>query len=271
MSNVTHHGSGNKARLSRTIQGSLALLAWALIMGMGHTAKAGTRAFTYVYETTTQPKGAAEYEQWITWKTDKDSDPDYDRIEFRHELEFGVTDKLQLGLYLSDWSYTDGASVGNDGTQWNNVAVEAIYNLTNPTTDFLGSALYGELKVGDEKLALETKLLLQKKIDNINFAYNFIFEAEWEGQDYNEEKGVFGQTFGVSYEIDPSLAVGFELQHEMEYADFNSLGDSVVHIGPNLSYRSKSNWWFTATSLFLVTDQAGEPNIMTRLLVGFNF
>ncbi len=255
-------------RTRKTASLLLAVFAFCLI---ANQASAGTRNFTYVYETTTQPKGAWEYEQWVTWKTDKDSDPEYDRIEFRHELEFGVTDKFQLGLYLSDWRYTDGASVSNDGTEWRTFAIAGIYNLTNPTTDFLGSALYGEFLFGDEKLAVEAKLLLQKKIDNWNFAYNLVYEAEWEGKDFNEEKGVFEQTFGVSYQINPSISVGFEGLHEIEYEDFTEAGDDVVYFGPNFAYRSKSNWWFTVTGLFQATSVDSEPNIQTRLLVGFDF
>src|SRR5687768_446888 len=78
-------------------------------------AKAGERRFTYVYEATTMTPGHLEYEQWLTWKTHSDNDPEFDRFDFRHELEFGLTDRLQLGLYLSDWRIQDGEGV-DDGT-----------------------------------------------------------------------------------------------------------------------------------------------------------
>ena len=61
---------------------------------------ADDRRFTYTYEATTSPKGSWEFEQWLTWKGYHDGDT----FDFRHELEYGITDNLQIGLYLSDWS-----------------------------------------------------------------------------------------------------------------------------------------------------------------------
>jgi hypothetical protein len=233
------------------------------------TALAGERRFTFVYEATTLPAGSAEYEQWITWKTDKDVDPDFDRIDFRHELEFGVTDHLQLALYVSDWRYQDGDSVG-DGVEWRDAAVEVIYNLTDPVTEPFGLALYGELKLGDELLEIEGKLIVQKEIGKWVLAWNGTVEAEWEGPDLAEDKGKFEQTFGASYQFSPKLLGGFELVHEIEYEDWSDWGDPVLYLGPNFSYRP-GQWWTTITALTQVTDVDAEPDFQLRLIFGFDF
>lgn len=233
-------------------------------------ALASDRLFTFTYEATTQPKGAVEYEQWVTWKTDKDVDSTFDRIDFRHELEFGITDNFQLGIYLSDWRYEGGRSVDNDGASWRNVAVEGILNFTSPTTDLLGLALYGEVKLGDELLVLEGKILLQKNIGPFVLAYNGIIEAEWEGEHFEEDIGEFGNTLGVSYQISPAWSVGAELVHEIEYEDWSQWGDHVVYAGPNIAFRG-NGWWVTVTPLFQVTDVENEANFQTRLLFGIEF
>ncbi len=123
------------------------------------SARADDRRFTYVYEATIMAPGEVEYEQWVTWKTAKDSDGSFDRFEFRHELEFGLTDTLQLGIYLSVWRYQDGRSVERDGATWRDAAVELIHQLSDPVEDVIGSALYGELKFGDELFELEAKII----------------------------------------------------------------------------------------------------------------
>ena len=232
--------------------------------------QAGERRFTYVYEATTQPKGMVEFEQWVTWKTDKNTDSKFDRIDFRHELEFGITDRFQLGLYLADWRYQDGRSVADDGATYRDTAVELIYQLRDPVDDGFGLAIYGEVKLGDELFELEGKIIAQKNIGKWVLAWNGIIEAEWEGSNYSEDKGEFGQTIGASYQFSPKLTAGIELLHEVEYDDWSRWKDHVVYLGPNVSMRTP-NWWITVTPMFQVTDIDSEPNFQARFIFGFDF
>ena len=65
----------------------------------------------------------------------------------------------------------------------------------------IGSALYGEAKLGDQLFKLEGKLLLQKNFGPIVLAYNAGIEAEWEGAEwgqFDEESGEFMESFGIS-------------------------------------------------------------------------
>src|SRR5258708_5187654 len=103
------------------------------------SAHAGQRLFTYVYETTTTPKGAIEVENWVTWEH-HGGVARADEFDFRHELELGLSQHIQLGIYLANWSYTD--TPDESRARYENSGAELIWNLTNPTTDFLGSALY---------------------------------------------------------------------------------------------------------------------------------
>ena len=151
---------------------------------------------SFIYESTTAPKGEFEFENWVTWKNGNESG---NKVEFRHEIEYGVTDRLQAALYLADWEVIDSKAGGDAGAHaaFQDTAVELIYSLTNPVTDTLRSALYGEFKIGPEHIGLESRIILQKNFDPIVLAYNAILEAEWEGEDvgvYDEQKGVFEQT-----------------------------------------------------------------------------
>jgi hypothetical protein len=230
--------------------------------------EAGERRFTYVYEATTLKKGEWEFEQWVTWKTAKETNRDFDRYDIRTELEYGVTDHFQLGLYLSDWRYEENRPEGKHRGDWRDVAVEGIWNLREPTADEIGLALYGEIKLGDELFELEGKLIAQKNFGKLTLAYNAIIESEWEGSDYSEDKGKLEQTFGLSYQFSPKFLAGMELLHEIEIPDWQGArGKGILYAGPNFSYRT-GGWWATLTPLFQISDVEDEPDFQMRLIFG---
>ena len=252
---------------NRIIVKRLCLLAIASLGIL--SAEAGQRRFTFVYESTTSPKGVWDLEQWVTWKTGRDYG---NRVEFRHEIEYGVTDNLQLALYVADWEVRDRKNGGDKGAHaaFQDTAIEAIYSLSNPVTDFLGSALYGEFKAGPHHFELEGKIILQKNFGPVVVAYNAILEAEWEGENagvYDERKGVFEQTFGVSYQFNPHFLIGGELLHEIEFAEWSEASESFVYLGPNASFRY-GRFWITATALIQVTGVSEEPDLQLRTIFG---
>ena len=53
---------------------TIILFAAALFAGLSTTAHAIDRRFAFSYETTTQPKGVLEFEQWFTWQRFSDGD-----------------------------------------------------------------------------------------------------------------------------------------------------------------------------------------------------
>src|SRR3954465_9001098 len=155
------------------------------------SASAGSRRFPYLYEVTTSPPGDVESENWVTWKTRKPDDHGFDQIDFRHELEFGITEKFQMAVYLADWNYHRSMSAGERGFTLEGSAVELIYNLTNPVADPIGLALYQEFKAGYRLFELESKLLAQKNFGSFVVAYNAALEAEWQGEGLEEREGEF--------------------------------------------------------------------------------
>jgi len=141
-------------------------------------AIASSRKVPWLYEPRTMIAGEVEYEQWITWKTNKASDSDYNEFRFRHEIEWGVTDTFQLAFYVADWRFKQTAA--EEHTYFRDVAIEAIYQLQAPNPEQLGSAIYGEIKYGSDFVELEAKLLLEMDLEHVNLLYNFTIESEWE-------------------------------------------------------------------------------------------
>ena len=263
-------GDGGMRSVGSFRRTGLLLGAVATVSIAGQLVHADPRKFSFVYQSTTASQGEVEYEQWVTWKTDKGSDSGFDEFDFRHEIEFGITDDFQLAVYVADYRYKDGSSVADDGTEFRDVAFEGIYNLSNPVTDVIGSALYGEVKIGSELFELEGKVIVEKYFGQLDVAYNATFESEWEGQNYEQSKGVFEQTFGVSYEVAPDLSFGAELIHEIEFPSYTTQGDDVVYFGPNVSWK-KDRFFATVTPLWQVTDVESEVNFQVRMIFGFEF
>ena len=230
---------------------------------------AGQRKFAYTYETTTAPKGAIEIENHVTWKAGREDGRRVNQFDFRHELEIGVTDRLQLGFYVADWSYNN--SDPQKHLRYEHSAIEAIYSLTNPTTDWLGSAVYLEVAGAKDLLEIEGKLMLQKNLGPVTIAYNAIVEGKWEGVHLGEENnGEFAETLGASVEVNRNFSVGAEVLHEIDIPDWERAEDSIVFAGPNASVHA-GRFFATATCLFQLTDIAGEPDVQTRLIFGFSF
>jgi len=168
-------------------------LALILSFFIALPAFAGSRRFTYVYEVTTSPHGDVEIENWITWKTHKPDDRAFDQVDFRHELEFGITERFQAAIYLADWNYHRGMSAEPRGFTLSGSALELIYNLTNPVADPIGLAVYQEFQGGYRRFESESKLLAQKNFGKFVVAYNATLEAEWEGENLEEGEGEFQQ------------------------------------------------------------------------------
>lgn len=256
----------NTNRFPNPCRGALSSLC--VLAALANSAEAGSRRFTYSYETTTMSKGAMELESWVTWKTDKASDPDFERFDIRHEFEYGVTDRLQLAFYFADWRYEENATESGK-TEFRDIAVEAIYNLTDPNTTPFGSAVYGEIKGSDDFIELESKFLLQKNLGQWMFVYNVGGEIKWEN-DYQDDEAELFQSAGVSYQINPAWSTGLEVVHEIAVPDVDTIGDSAVYLGPNASWRH-GNFFVTATGLWQVTSLAGEPDFQLRTIFGFDF
>jgi hypothetical protein len=222
----------------------------------------GVRHFTFLYEAPTSPPDSIELENTVTWAHGSDSNDAF----IREELEIGVTDRFQVGLYPLDWSHQD-----NDGFHYDGGAVELIYNLSNPVIDPVGISLYEEIAAGRRHFESESKLIAQKNFGRWIFDYNATLEAEWEDRQLEEQSGEFQQALGASYEISPRLSVGVELLHEFVLPDWRDTEKiRNVFVGPNVSYR-QHEWFVTVTALAQATDTSDEPVFQLRTIFGIGF
>jgi hypothetical protein len=259
-----------RERPSFSMKSRALLLSLLLAIAMAAPAFAGSRRFTYVYEVTTSPPGDVEIENWITWKTRKPDDRGFDQVDFRHELEFGITEKFQAAVYLADWNYHRGISAGERGFTLTGSALELIYNLTNPVADPIGLAVYQEFQGGYHRFESESKLLAQKNFGRLVVAYNATLEADWEGDGLEERQGEFQQSLGLSFEVNPHLLFGAEFVHEIAFPEWSVAESGKFFAGPNVSFRRR-NYWATVTALAQITRAGDEPDFQIRTIFGFSF
>ena len=233
------------------------LAAWPVT-----TALAGVRHFTFLYEAPTSPPGSVELENTITWAHGSN----WNDLFIREELEIGITDRFQLGIYPLDWSHQS-----EDGYRYNGAAIELIYNLSNPVVDPVGISLYEELSVARQHFESESKLIAQKNFGRWIFVYNATLEAAWEEQHLREQEGELQQALGASYEISPRVSVGLEFLHEFvfpEWQDDENIRN--VFVGPNVCYR-RGNWFLSTSFLAQATDTSDEPDFQWRTIFGIGF
>lgn len=226
---------------------------------------AGARHFTFLYEAPTSAQGSAELENWVTWE--RTTNPERsDQLVFRHEVEIGVTDRLQASIYLADWFYARNQE--HSGFAYTDSALELIYNLTNPVIDPIGLSIYQEYKGGDRVFEWESKLIAQKNFGPLILAYNAVLEAVWEGEGLTERSGELQQALGASYEISPRLSVGVELLHEFVLPDWRDREKiRNFFVGPNVSLR-RGRCFVTVTALAQATDTPEEADFQVRTVFG---
>ncbi len=225
------------------------ILAVVATAGVISNAAANERHFTYAYESAVLAPGAREVELWTTLRTGRHDF--YSAFENRAEFEVGLTNRLQTSFYLNwhstaeeDTSVTP--SVITKESSFDGISSEWKYKMSDPVADRIGSALYGEVSLGNEEIELETKLILDKRIGKNLFAYNLTGEFEWEREpdEIEYEKTVLENTLSFTHFFKPQFAGGLELESRTQ----DEPAHSALFLGPVVSYTT-DQWWVAFTAL----------------------
>jgi hypothetical protein len=243
-------------------------LSILLLSILGSVCSADQRHFTFVYEATIEEPGEFELENWVTGQIRKSSDHSFSEIDFRHEIEFGVIDRLQASIYLADWSHI--SSKQRDGFVFSDAALELVYQVYNPEKAPIGLAIYEEIEAGDQIFGSESKLIVQKNLGSIVLAYNATLEAVWQGKELAEREAKFEESLGGSYQVNRSISIGAELVHETAFPEWSHAERPLISGGPNLSIH-EGKWWATFTTLAQFTRARDEPDFQLRAIVGYSF
>lgn len=268
----------------KTVGLALACAAWA------PPAPGIERLFTYTHEPETQPQGALEFEQWVTARVGRNravGKADYYRLQFREELEYGVTDRYQVALYFNhDYEhFNDPDGGGTSHYRQKGVSFENKLLVLHPAERPIGLSLYLEptLDAADGLFKLEEKIILGQRHGDWKWAVNLNHETEWEHQ-YRDTVGEFELTAGLAYILSPRWSVGVEMRHHAEIEEYRHWEGYAFYLGPCVSYR-RDRWWATLTAMPQLyganfdgnpdrdtnLDLAGHERWNIRLLVGVHF
>jgi hypothetical protein len=253
------------------------------------TASATERFFTYTYEPETMPQGLFEYEQWVTALVGRTSfvgQKDYNRWEFRHEFEYGVTDNYTLSLYVNEslTNYRE-PETGHRVRDWNwdGISLENRYMVWNPADHKVGLALYLEPRLSDREAELEEKIILGQRFGDWKWALNLTHATEW-SERFREREGEVEVSFGITRALNNHWSLGIEARDHNELPDYRVWENTAFYLGPVLTYRAE-RWWATLTVMPQIVganfaenvddnrhlELEGHERLNVRFIIGVTF
>ncbi len=259
-----------------------------LVAGIA-TLHADDRRFTYSYEPETLPQGVTEFEQWITWRTQRNATVDqsnFNRFDLREELEYGVTDNYTVSLYLNNKvEHFREVSTASNVSQFtfDGISIENRYMVLNPADHAVGLTLYLEPRFSGVETELEQKIILGQRHGDWKWAINLTHATEW-GDHFRTVDGEVGVSVGVARQLGRRWSVGIELLDTNDLPEYEKWANTVLYLGPVVSYRTEK-WWAALTVMPQVsglnfgTDADGEKHfelsaherVNARLLFGVTF
>lgn len=224
------------------------MAAWTLGSG---TVRATERYFTYTYEPEVFPQGAAEFEQWITWRAFRSNNvgqDNFNRWQFREEFEYGVTDNYSASLYPNTKaeSFRDPMTGESESEfEFDGVSLENRYMVLNPAEHAVGLTLYFEPRYSGEEAEVEQKIILGQRHGNWKWGLNFVHATEWNFNEH-ETEGELELDFGMTRQLNKHWSFGVELRDHNELPEYEEWENSALFLGPVLTYTAE-NWWATLT------------------------
>lgn len=224
-------------------------------------ALAGERVFAFSYGYGTVPKGGIEVENYNTASIAESGD-----VSWKHqgELEYGITDRLEGGLYLVS------ESAGSGPITFSAWKARLKYRFGAEGVGAVDPALYFEY-VGSPNLdehALETKFILGKEVKRLRTALNVEYKFEFGGADLVHE---ISPSLGLGFKVAKPLILGLEAVGEIEFVGDEMEGPRVW-AGPtaHLAGEGGKLWWTLAALAPVGGDAATDKGWVVRSLVAVN-
>jgi hypothetical protein len=251
-------------------------------------AAANVRSFAYTQESRVLAPGESELEPWTTFRVGRSRY--YSAIDGRLELEHGLLDHLQMALYWNFSTQTQdivtdpltGEIERQSESEFSSASLELKYQLSDPTADLVGSALYLETTLGPRESEVEGKLIFDRAVGNWLIAANAIAELEFEptrnadGSELETELWL-EPTLGAAYQFGHGASLGVELRTPIGVA--GEAESATLFGGPVLRWADHGYWTALAVQPQLLAFSEKSPNsrldlsdrerLQVRLLAGF--
>ena len=271
-------GPGHGPRAGKPVTSSRVIaiaLAGAALLPSG-ASRANPRALPFTYPSESLPKGASEVEQYTDLTPVKaytgGSTPSWTlNYTLTTEFEHGITNRLELGLYLALQSDTgSGSGSANSPLTFSGIKQRLRYRFAAPGQWPVDVAVYLELAELSNEVELEGKLNLQRRVGPVRFMVNLWAEHEFY---YNGmQEWVLNPTAGVTAQIRPMFHLGFEYWMHAEVGrtggpalapsamlDAATVANTNAHsyLGPAMLLQFGRFWW--STGAYLRLDGIHDP------------
>ena len=270
--------------MTSTIRTVLTTSCCAVLVAAARPANANPRPLPYSYPYETLSAEGAEIEQYVDITPVKIVDPEdatgngriWDQqYRLQTEFEYGITDRLELGLYLV-LANDAGEPLAFDG-----VKQRLRYRIADEGVLPVDVGVYGEIAEFHDELEFEQKLILSKRFGPMRVMTNLWFEESLEHYE-GELEAKFLPTLGATYEISPNLHLGVEYWGITKFENEAAPG-TVAHfnngfhhyVGPAVSLQFSKLWWSTGAYFRFdetkrsteVGDQFGHAWVRTVIAV----
>ena len=268
------------------------LLSTALsVAAFSRPAAANPHPLPYSYPYQTLPSGKVEIEEivdLIPMRVAREN-PDGTRdavtavrSQLQTELELGISDRLELGLYLA---FRQGATADTPALRFEGLKQRLRYRFAEEGDLPVDLGVYLEVAEFYNELEIEEKLLLSRRFGYLTTSVNLWIEQEYyfQTQDW---KHIYNPTAGAVYELSPSFMLGLEYWARgrfddagaAEGADGADSPSGVRHyLGPTFLLQAGEAWW--STGVYARLDHLAEAavaedpygKVWIRTLVGMGF
>lgn len=228
------------------------LLSELIILGILSLGQADQRLFVWTYEYQTMPAGEAELESYFTLFIPDDSS-EIASIEHQLELEVGMNDRFDMGIYHVLEQQPD------DALRYIGFKLRARYRFGEKGKYLFDPIAYVEY-LGKPRLSeptLEFKLILARDLGGFNIALNPVLEMKREHDEWELEPEY---AVGLGYQLGDLLDVGLEAK-----------GSADVHyLGPVLAHGTERFWVTLGSAFSLGEVPEGKPHVQIRMLLGIS-
>ncbi len=252
-----------------------ALLAAALL-AVSASAHANPRSMPFTYGYSTQPKGAFEVEQYadlVPVRVAREGDGATEAVTavrsvLQTELEYGLTDRLELGWYFV---FRQGASASTPALRFAGVKQRLRLRLAEAGQWPIDIALYVEFAQFYDELEFEQKIILSRRFGRATLAANLWVEQEFRFQD-DQWAFFYNPTVAATFELSPHVSLGLEYWARGRFDDASA--GAVHYLGPTVLLQS-GEFWMTLgayarmddiTQKAVVGDDAGK--FWLRAIIG---
>jgi hypothetical protein len=271
------------------IRSLVAACAAAGLLTVLSPAAANPRPLPFTYQHEQLAAGESELEQFVDFSPTRARDGTsgepawYGLTNYTTEFETGLSDRLELGLYLTlaPLPPANRFTTVPTGMESNGVKQRVRYSLAPSGVWPVDLSIYGELSENDHEFELEAKLLLQRRVGIARIIANLSAEQEvyYNGNEYDF---VANPSLGVTFEASQRVQPGFEAWMRGEWDETSEPGEHSrpfelgphVYLGPTLLLQFGRLWWSNGV-YFRATERShtlapGESygNLWARTVIG---